>query len=327
MRGRFYTGMVATVGLAGVLGAGTPARACDSTSCALVTRGPGGTLPKGALRVDLSYRQSDQTDPWAGGEPTDTVLRPKVDFEHGFILSGYHREVGGTERYLQADLSYGVSSRAAVFVGVPLLIQRNYDIAHGGSFLQSTDTQGFGDILAGAHYAVLKGASHQLVARAGIKLPTGDFRLISGFDQTINDPTLQPGTGSWDFATGADLTRFAMLGLDWTASASYQANTTNDLQYRFGDDAIGSVTVSRTLVGRLGGSLQVKGWHKGRSTFLDRPVPSTGATLIYLTPGLRFAAPTSMSAYAFLQVPVYRYVNEAQLTPRLAFFVGWAKTF
>ena len=34
-----------------------------------------------------------------------------------------------------------------------------------------------------------------------------------------------------------------------------------------------------------------------------------------------------MSAYAFLQVPVYRYVNEAQLTPRLAFFIGWAKTF
>jgi len=327
MRGRSYPVIVATAVVAGLLVAGPPAPACDSTSCALVTKGSGGTLPKGAFRLDLSYRQADQTEPWAGGDPTDTVLRPKVDFEHGFILAGYHREVGGTERYLQADMSYGVSSRASVFVGMPLLIQRNYDIAHGGSFLQSSDTQGFGDILAGVNYAVLKGASYQLTARAALKLPTGEFRLISGFDQTINDPTLQPGTGSWDFATGADFTRFGMLGLDWTASASYQANTTNDLEYRFGDDAIGSVTASRTLVGRLGGSLQVKGWHKGRSTFLDRPVPSTGATIVYLTPGLRFAAPAAMSAYAFVQVPVYRYVNEAQLTPRLAFFLGWAKTF
>lgn len=327
MRGRFYPGIVATAAIGGLLATGAAAPACDSTSCALVTKGSGGTLPKGAFRVDLSYRQTDQTEPWGGGESTDTVLRPKVDFEHGFILAGYHREVGGTERYLQADLSYGISSRAAVFVGVPLLIQRSYDIAHGGSLLQSTDTQGFGDILAGVHYALLKGPAHQLMARAALKLPTGEFRLINGFDRTINDPTLQPGTGSWDFATGADFTRFGMLGLDWTASASYQANTTNDLEYRFGDDAIGSLGVSRTLVGRLGGSLQVKGWHKGRSTFLDRPVPSTGATIVYLTPGLRFAAPASMSAYAFLQVPVCRYVNEAQLTPRLAFFVGWAKTF
>jgi outer membrane putative beta-barrel porin/alpha-amylase len=327
MRGRFYPGIVAIAALAVLLAAGTPAPACDSTSCALVTRGPGGTLPKGALRVDLSYRQADQTEPWAGGDPTDTVLRPKVDFEHGFILAGYHREVGGTDRYLQCDVAYGVSSRASVFLGVPLLIQRSYDIAHGGSFLQTSDTKGFGDILTGVQYAVLKGASHQLVARGGLKMPTGEFRLISGFDQTINDPTLQPGTGSWDFATGADFTRFNLLGLDWTASASYQANTTNDLQYRFGDDAIGSLTMSRSLVGKLGGSLQVKGWHKGRSTFLDRPVPSTGATIVYLTPGLRFAAPAAMSAYAFLQVPVYRYVNEAQLTPRLAFYVGWAKTF
>jgi hypothetical protein len=327
MHGRFQFTAMATVAAVAFLAGAVPGWACDSTSCALVTKGSGGTLAKGAFRLDLSYRQTDQTEPWAGGDPTDTVLRPKVDFEHGFILAGYHREVGGTERYLQADLSYGVSSRATLFVGVPLLIQRNYDVAHGGSFLQSTDTQGFGDILAGVHYALLKGPADQLMVRAALKLPTGEFRLINGFDRTINDPTLQPGTGSWDFATGADFTRFNMLGLDWTASASYQANTTNDLQYRFGDDAIGSLGVSRGLVGRLGGSLQVKGWHKGRSTFLDRPVPSTGATIVYLTPGLRFAAPARMSAYAYLQVPVYRYVNEAQLTPRLAFFVGWAKTF
>ncbi len=327
MRGRLFSRIYATVAGAGLLAAPAPARACDSTSCALVTRGPGGLLPKGALRFDLSYRQTDQTEPYAGGEPTDTVLRPKVDFEHGLILAGYHREVGGTERYLQADLSYGLTSRASVLIGIPLLIRREYDISHGGSFLQPTDTQGFGDMLVGVQYGLLRGPSHQLSARAALKLPTGEFKLISGFDRTINDPTLQPGTGSFDVAMGADFTRFNTLGLDWTASASYQINTTNDLEYRFGDDAIGSVTARRGIVGRLGGSLQVKAWHKGRSAFLDRPVPSTGATLVYLTPGLRFAAPAAMSAYAFLQVPVYRYVNEAQLTPRLAFFVGWAKNF
>jgi len=34
-----------------------------------------------------------------------------------------------------------------------------------------------------------------------------------------------------------------------------------------------------------------------------------------------------MSAYAFVQVPAYRFVNEAQLTPRVALLVGWSKIF
>src|SRR5437667_9264 len=151
--------------------------------------------------------------------------------------------------------------------------------------------------------------------RPAVKAPTGNYRLISTFDRTINEPTLQPGSGSVDFVAGADFSREEVLGLNWTASASYQANTTNDLDYRFGNDAIASLSVSRSLVGRLSGSFQVKGWHKGRSAFVGGPVPSTGGTILYLTPGLRVAAPASMSAYAFVQVPAYRFVNEAQLTP------------
>ena len=115
-----------------VLFAAGPARACDSSSCALVTRGAGGPLPRGALRVDLSFRYADQTRPYAGGEPTGSVLRPKVDFEHGLLLAGYHREVGGRERYLQTDLAYGLTSRASVFLSSLLLIERSYVISYGG---------------------------------------------------------------------------------------------------------------------------------------------------------------------------------------------------
>jgi hypothetical protein len=327
MRGRFVPGVVATAAAVVLLGAGGPARACDSSSCALVTRGAGGMLPKGALRFDVSFRYADQTRPFSGGEPTGAVLRPKVDFEHGLILAGYHREVGGRERYLQTDLAYGLTSRASVLLSIPLLIQRSYDIAHGGSFQQSTTTRGSGDLLLGVQYGLLATPKAQIVARAAVKAPTGNFRLISTFDRSINEPTLQPGTGSVDFVAAADFSRQEVLGLNWTVSASYQANTTNDLDYRFGNDAIASVSVSRSLVGRLSGSFQVKGWHKGRSEFLGGPVPSTGGTLVYLTPGLRVAAPASMSAYAFVQVPAYRFVNEAQLTPRVALLVGWSKTF
>jgi hypothetical protein len=292
-----------------------------------VTRGAGGPLAKGSLRLDLSFRYTDQTRPYVGGDPTDAVLRPKVDFEHGLLLSGYHREVGGRERFLQCDLAYGLTSRMSALFSVPLQIQRSYDIAHGGTFQRTTTTHGSGDILLGLQYGVLGGTAGQLVARAGVKAPTGNFRLISTYDRGINEPTLQPGSGSVDFVAAADYSRRRVLGLDWTVSASYQANTTNELDYRFGNDAIASVGVSRALAGRLSGSFQVKGWRKGRSAFLGAPVPSTGGTLLYLTPGLRFAAPAAVTAYAFAQVPAYRFVNEGQLTPRVAFLIGWSKAF
>jgi hypothetical protein len=34
-----------------------------------------------------------------------------------------------------------------------------------------------------------------------------------------------------------------------------------------------------------------------------------------------------MSVYLFLPVPVYRYVNESQLAPRLSVVVGMARVF
>jgi hypothetical protein len=325
MRGPSLVGLAVAIAVAALEGA--PAAACDSSSCSLVTRGASGTLPKGALRVDLSFRQADQTRAWSGGEPTNEVLRPKVDFERGFILSDYHREVGGRERYFQVDLAYGVTSRATLIASLPLFIDRSYDIAHGGSFQETTTARGFGDVLLGAQFGLAGGPARTLAARAAVKTPTGNNRLISTFDRGIQEPTLQPGTGSLDFVAAADFSWRQLLGLDWTVSASYQANTTNGLDYRFGNDAIASLGVSRSLLGPLSGSFQVKGWHKRRSTFLGDPVPSTGGTLVYLTPGLRLAAPSNMSGYAFVQVPAYRFVNEAQLTPRVALLIGWSKTF
>jgi len=311
----------------GLVSGAARAGACDSTACALVTRGAGGALPRHALRIDLSFRYADQTRPFVGSEPAADVVRPKVDFEHGLMLAGYHREVGGRERFLQCDLAYGLSSRATAILSLPLFTQRAYDISHGGSFAQNTDTQGFGDLLLGVQYGLLSGPEHRLAARAGVKLPTGDFKLINPYDHSINDPTIQPGTGSVDFVGAADFSRLGLLGLDWTVSGSYQRNTTNDIGYRFGDDAIASLTLARPVVGKLAGSFQVKYWHEGRNQFLDRPVPSTGATILYLTPGLRVAMPALMTVYGFVQVPAYRYVNEAQLTPKVAVLFGVSKTF
>jgi hypothetical protein len=109
-------------------------------------------------------------------------------------------------------------------------------------------------------------------------------------------------------------------------AGSYQLNTTNDYNYRFGSEVILAATASRAF-GRLSPSLQVKLNLRGRSSFVDEDVPSTGAAYLYLNTGLRGSTADNFGYYAFALFPVYRDVNDAQLAPRFSVLVGLSKTF
>jgi hypothetical protein len=308
--------------LAFVLVAGEAA-ACDSSSCALVTRGQGGLLAKKAFRIDFSYRYTDDTVLLDGSSPTDRVYRPKVALELGRIWPAFHRELGGRDSFLQLDLAYGLASRTTLLASVPVLADRSYSIAHAG-IQQDYGTTGFGDALFGVRQAIFGG----LVGGLSVKLPSARHRIGGDFDGTILDPTLQPGSGSWDFVSSLQYAgHIAPWLVDWSLAGSYQINTGNDLGYRFGDLTVAAASASRTLKGPLAASLQLKFVHEARHTFLDEGVPSTGSRIVYLTPGLRLRLPDQASFYGLVQLVPYRYVYETQLAPRAAFLVGVSKTF
>jgi len=66
----------------------------------------------------------------------------------------------------------------------------------------------------------------------------------------------------------------------------------------------------------------VNGRRAGRDEFLGDGVPTTGSTLVNLTPGLRFEGRTGTSIYGFVQVPVYQKVNEVNLAPGSGIMLG-----
>ena len=155
---------------------------------------------------------------------------------------------------------------------------------------ENYETWGLGDTLVGVRHAVVASAGTSVVLGAGVELPTGEYRLVSPealFDIGVLDPMLQPGSGSWDVLLNAQASRrLAAGGLDLTSAFSYQANTTNDLDYSYGDDAIASLALARPLVSRLRASLQLKWAHRGRSEYRGEGVASTGGTIVYAVPGL-----------------------------------------
>ena len=342
-----------------LLATARPADACDSSSCAILTRGGLGTLTKGGFAVDFSFRYTDEGKRLAGSSSTEDVVLPRIDFDGQRLLPGFHREIDGSNNALQADVSYGVTSRLSAFVSLPLFTHKRYLHTHvpGSHVVEPTDPQvptpddphghgpapaevavplpyasdGFGDTQIGARYALWGGASQRLSAGFAVKLPTGESELPNTYDGGLHDPTLQPGTGSLDYILSA---LYARGGgpVQWAASASHQLATANDLGYSFGDETILGLSVTRTLRAvysraQVGASVQVKAHFRGRSTYLDAPVPSTGSRMVILSPGLRVTTPGGLGFYAYLQVPLYRHVNDAQLAMRSSLLTGVSKGF
>jgi hypothetical protein len=302
-----------------------PASACDSTGCLLLTRGQNGVMAKGTWRVDLSFRDTDQSDPRRGGDPTNLVLRPKIYFEQERVVPAFHLDRDGRERFLQVDLAYGLFERTSVFLSLPVATQRAHDVLHG-TVNTAYDVWGMGDGVIGVRQSLAhRGA---LVGGLALKAPVARHTLIDDYDQTILEPTLQPGSGAWSVVPSLQYSFSGLFpDISWTTSASYELTATNDREYRFGNEAIATLGASRPLGGVVSASLQAKVFHKDRSTYRGTGVASTGTTVVYVTPGVRMRGPAGVGLYAFFQAPVYRYVNEAQLAPSHGWLVGLNRSF
>jgi hypothetical protein len=322
--------------LAAMLVAGTAARpvaaSCGSATCFLVTHSEEGVETAGAFQIDLSYRYVDQTRKLDGSDGTSEVLVPKIDFEAQAIEPDHHREISTRNALVQLDLAYGITSRVSVFGLLPLMVNKDHehfdDVGTPDEHFTNADgTRGFGDVALGARYALLVKANDLLMGSLAVKLPTGAYKLLDG-EGAINEPTIQPGTGSYDGMLSLYYAHHPFpSALEWFVSGSGRINRANALDYRLGNEIVGSGGVSYTAGQRWVFSLQANARHAGRDAYRGTGVPSTGSDSISLSPGVRFRTGDRLELYGYVQVPVYQNVNEAQLAPRAGFVVGITKSF
>ncbi|MBI1195234.1 MAG: hypothetical protein GC138_05260 [Gammaproteobacteria bacterium] len=306
---------------------------CGSSNCFLVVDSQEGAISTGLMNVDLSYRYIPQDRKLQGSDPTNQVLVPKVDFENGVLglpADGEGHEEQRTINILgQLDLNYGVTPDLGVGVTVPFYNERQHEHTHldTAEFTKVDGTTGMGDIVLRARYALYRGTRDLVVAGAGIKLPSGEYRLRDS-DNAINEPTIQPGTGSYDYLFSILHThQWTLHSLDTFASLQYRLNTENDLKYEFGDALTANAGLDYRIANKLLVSGQINARYAKRDRFLGQDVPSTGSTMVYATPGIRVESSDQLSLYAHLQLPVYQRVNDVNLVPRYQFMFGLSYAF
>lgn len=305
---------------------------CGSASCFLVTHAEEGVESKGSFQIDLSYRYVDQTKMLDGSDETDEVLVPKIDFENEVIEPDHHLEISTRNTMVLLGLAYGVTSRLSVFGTLPLLVDKaheHYDDAGtpDETFTNADGTSGFGDVIVGARYALLVKANDLLMGSASLKVPTGPYKLLDS-EGDINEPTIQPGTGSYDGLLTLYYAHHQFpSALEWFVAGSQRFNGNNSLDYSVGNETVLSGGVGYAAGERWVFSLQLNARHAGRDDYRGQGVPSTGSDAVSLSPGIRFGPGKELELYSYLQFPVYQDVNEAQLAPRFGLVVGLSKRF
>lgn len=300
---------------------------CGSAGCFLVTGTEQGLTGTGKLGFDLSYRYVDQDVKLAGSDDVPEVLAPKIDFETGEIEPDHHREIRTQNTAVLLGVTYGMTERLTLAVSLPLVQDRDHEHfdevgTEEEHFSGSDGQRGLGDLQAGVRGALLVGERNLLLGTLMVKAPTGAYRLLDS-EGAVAEPTLQPGTGSWDGIAGLHWTRLRGDGnFEWFASGSYRRNGTNDLEYRMGSEVLLSAGARFRAGAQWEPSLQLNLRDAGRDRFLGGDVPSTGSQLWNLTPGVRYRRESGGSFYTFLQIPVHQEVNETQLAPRYGMVLG-----
>lgn len=160
----------------------------------------------------------------------------------------------------------------------------------------------------------------------GIKLPTGPTD-INFADGTPLDRSLQPGTASTDFIVGGYQTgQINQFG--WFVQGTLQHAIATRGDYRPGDTINLTSGIRYAKFGQqITPMLQLNLVHRERDSGINALPAYSGGNLVYLSPGLSVRLGDGTSAYGFVQLPIYQYVNGLQLVPTSTVTVGIRHAF
>lgn len=293
------------------------ALACSSCGCSLNTdwaaQGFGGDA---GFRVDLRLDYLDQTQLRSG---TKAVDRGSLDMPND-------REIQQRtlNRNYTLSLDYTANADWGVAVQIPYFDRYHTTIAPGDTEISTSHTKSLADVRVIGRYQGFT-RDHSVGVQFGVKLPTGNIHntFIDGpqAGQPL-DRGLQPGTGTTDLLAGGY--KFGALSRDWDyflqGLLQLPLNSKEDFKPGVGVNL--NAGLQYVSFASFTPMLQINARIEKRDSGANADIPNSGATLVYLSPGVHYHVTHKTHLYAFMQLPIYQNVNGFQIEPRYTASVG-----
>ncbi|NWJ40985.1 MAG: TonB-dependent receptor [Geothrix sp.] len=292
-------------------------RACGACGCTLNSDWASqGYAVKPGFRFDLRYDYFNQDQLRSGTKSVD---------RGGLVIpNGMEIQEKTINRNLTATLDYSPDPDWGVTLLVPVFNRYHATLAPGDMDPSFSKGSGLGDVRVLGRYQGFS-EDHSFGIQFGVKLATGDTK------QTFNagaqagellDRGLQLGTGTTDLLLGCYA--FGELAADWGVFGQvlFQKPTGGKDGFKPGDGVNANVGLRYTGHAGFTPHLQLNVRAEGRESGPNADVDNSGATLVYLSPGVTFNVSPRFQVYAFAQVPVAQRVTGLQIEPRWSASLG-----
>ncbi len=318
--------ILARAGLAGAtvtlacLALAVPARAsCGSAFCSINTNWSVQSAPENSgTSIDIRYEYIDQS-----------TVRSRSNKVAVGQIPNHHDEVSTVNHNVVATIDHTFTANWGVTAQVPVATRDHKHIHnhHGAKLQESWDFTKIGDVRVGGRYSVTEGVLDGFGMTAGLKLPTGQFGVTNG-NGDVAERSLQPGTGTTDALVGvfhhANLPEWSS---SWFAQVTFQKPLGERDGYKPGAQVGFDLGAQYDATEKLSMLLQINTMFRGRDWGSAAEPANSGRTVVALSPGVSYAFSSAISAYAFVQKPVYQYVNGVQLAPAWSGVAGLRTRF
>ena len=299
----------------------TDAFACSSCGCTLNSDWSSQGISSGeGTRFDIRFDYFKQSDYRNG---TSSVSRSNIPV-------GTEVQDTTINRNLTLGLDHSFNQDWAINLLLPIFNRSHGTYGEDGDYpdpaaLITSSSKGIGDLRVTGRYQGLS-ADRSSGITFGLKLPTGET------NDTFNDGSpldrgLQLGTGTTDLLLGGYY--FGSINRDWDyfAQATVQIALNKHNDFRPGNGLNATAGVRYMGFESFIPQLQFNTRIEKRESGAEADVDNSGATLIYISPGVTVPINKTVQAFGFIQVPIYQHVNGYQIEPNVLLSTGLRFSF
>ncbi|ADI28939.1 hypothetical protein [Methylotenera versatilis] len=299
----------------------TDAFACSSCGCTLNSDWSSQGISSGeGTRFDVRFDYFKQSDYRNG---TSSVSRSNIPV-------GTEVQDTTINRNLTLGLDHSFNQDWAINLLLPIFNRSHGTYGEDGDYpdpaaLITSSSKGLGDLRVTGRYQGLS-ADRSSGITFGLKLPTGET------NDTFNDGSpldrgLQLGTGTTDLLLGGYY--FGSINRDWDyfAQATVQIALNKHNDFRPGNGLNATAGVRYMGFESFIPQLQFNTRIEKRESGAEADVDNSGATLIYISPGVTVPINKTVQAFGFIQVPIYQHVNGYQIEPNVLLSTGLRFSF